>query len=84
MIKTETVRARIDPHLKTEVETLLGTLGLSMSDAIQLFLHQVRLHHGLPFDVKIPNALTRKTFETTDQEKDLSRGETVQDFLKTL
>ena len=55
-----------------------------MSDAIQLFLHQVRLHHGLPFDVKIPNALTRKTFETTDQEKDLSRGETVQDFFKTL
>jgi DNA-damage-inducible protein J len=54
------VRARIDPALKARAETILNDLGLNASDAIRLFYTQVALSKGLPFEVKIPNATTRK------------------------
>jgi DNA-damage-inducible protein J len=71
MNKTETVRARIEPGLKKEAEGVLEKLGLSATQAITLFYRQVTLRKGLPFDVVIPNATTRKTFESTDAGKDL-------------
>jgi DNA-damage-inducible protein J len=66
MSKTTTVRARIEPRLKKEAEHVLGDLGLSATQAITLFYRQVTLRKGLPFDVVIPNATTRRTFESTD------------------
>lgn len=60
MAKTETVRARVEPKLKQEAESVLKTLGLSPAEAIRLFYKQVTLRHGLPFAVEIPNAETRE------------------------
>jgi DNA-damage-inducible protein J len=60
MTKTETVRARVEPQLKKEAESVLKTLGLSPAEAIRLFYKQVTLRHGLPFAVEIPNAETRE------------------------
>ena len=60
MTKTETVRARIEPDLKRDAETVLSKLGLSTSEAITLFLRQVILRRGLPFPVQIPNQETLK------------------------
>ena len=71
MNKTGTVRARIEPRLKKEAEHVLEDLGLSVTQAITLFYRQVALRKGLPFDVVIPNATTRRTFERTDAGKDL-------------
>ncbi len=47
------IRSRIDATLKIEAQTLLNRLGLSMSDAIRLFIHQVVEEKGLPFQVKL-------------------------------
>jgi addiction module RelB/DinJ family antitoxin len=47
------IRSRIDESLKIEAQTLLSGLGLSMSEAIRLFLHQVVAEKGLPFPVKL-------------------------------
>jgi DNA-damage-inducible protein J len=58
--KTGMIRARIDPDLKARAESILGELGLNASDSIRLFYTQVALSDGLPFDVRIPNAETRK------------------------
>ncbi|MFP4283251.1 MAG: type II toxin-antitoxin system RelB/DinJ family antitoxin [Opitutales bacterium] len=52
-MKTETVRARIDPALKRESEQILEQLGLSTTEAIRLFLNQVRLRKGLPFPLTL-------------------------------
>lgn len=71
MSKSATVRTRMEPGLKREAESLLGRLGLSASQAITLFYRQVTLRKGLPFDVVIPNATTRRVFEETDAEKNL-------------
>ena len=55
MAKTEFIRARVEPELKTQAEEILSKLGLSPTDAITLFYVQVTLHGGLPFEVRIPN-----------------------------
>ena len=51
------VRARVDDGLKRDTERILERLGLSTTEAIRLFLVQVRLQKGLPFHVglKQPN-----------------------------
>ncbi len=47
------VRARVDNRLKRESELILHELGLTTTDAIRIFLHQVLLHKGLPFDLRL-------------------------------
>jgi DNA-damage-inducible protein J len=84
MSKTETVRARIEPRLKKEAEHVLEDLGLSATQAITLFYRQVTLRKGLPFDVVIPNATTRRTFEGTDAGKDLVVCKDGDDMFKKL
>lgn len=71
MSKTATIRARIDPLLKEEVENILQTLGLSTTQAILLFYQQIRLNHGLPFELRLPNAVTRQTLADTDAGKNI-------------
>ena len=58
MNKSANLSVRIDPKLKKEAEEILSTLGIPMSNAISIFLRQVTLHKGLPFDVKIPEPPT--------------------------
>ncbi|MGJ8655490.1 MAG: type II toxin-antitoxin system RelB/DinJ family antitoxin [Akkermansiaceae bacterium] len=48
------VRARVDPRLKTDAEAVFQELGLSTTEAIRMFLSQVRLRRGLPFPVTLP------------------------------
>jgi len=59
-VKTTTARARIRPDIKTEAESIIHDLGLSVSTAFELFYRQIILNRGLPFDVRIPNATTRR------------------------
>lgn len=41
----------------------MADCGLNLSDAIRLFLRQVVVNNGLPFEVKVPNATTRAAME---------------------
>ena len=71
MNKSAMIRARVDPGLKDEVENVFEQLGLSATQAITLFYQQVKLNHGLPFDVRIPNAVTLRTFAETDASENI-------------
>ncbi len=71
MAKNDFIRARVDERLKNNVEAIFAQLGLSMSEAITLFLKQCELQKGLPFEVKIPNEETLKVFSETDNRKNL-------------
>ncbi len=62
MSKTATITARVEPELKRNAEGVLERLGVNTTDAITMFLNQVVLQRGLPFDVRIPNAATRRAF----------------------
>ncbi len=52
-LKETYVRARVDYRLKRDSEKILNSLGLTTTEAIRIFLHQVRLHKGMPFDLKL-------------------------------
>ena len=57
MAKTSSVFARIEPEVKEQAEQVLEQLGIPMSNAIDIFLRQVVLHQGIPFDMKLPSAV---------------------------
>ncbi len=84
MNKTATVRARIEPALKNKAEKVFRDLGLSTTQAINLFYKQVELRNGLPFEVVIPNNITRRTFSNTDTGKDLIICEDADDMFRKL
>ncbi len=83
-MKTETVRARIEPELKNDAERILNQLGLSFSEAIELYLRQIKLHKGIPFDIKIPNKETLETFKDTDTGNNLTEYENIKDMFDKL
>ena len=43
---------RINEKIKKEVTPILDDLGISLSEAINMFLHQVKLNNGIPFELK--------------------------------
>lgn len=54
MAKTETLHVRVNENVKENAEATLGMLGISISEAVNMFLCQVNLIGGLPFEVKLP------------------------------
>ena len=63
MSKTGYITARVEPKLKASAGRVLNKVGVSTSDAITMFLRQVVLQGGLPFEVRVPNAETKKAIE---------------------
>lgn len=49
---------RINSKIKEEVTPILSDLGISLSEAINMFLHQIKLNNGIPFDLKIKKQTT--------------------------
>ena len=58
MTKTDLIHIRIDPEIKEQSEIVLKRLGLNMSYAVSIFLNQVIMRNGLPFNVEITKAPT--------------------------
>ena len=54
MQKTEIVHTRISPETKTECDYIFAKLGITTSYAITMFLNQVTLRKGMPFDLVLP------------------------------
>ena len=53
-LKTANLYARIEPDIKNQAESILSALGISVSNAINMFYKQIILQRGLPFEVKLP------------------------------
>ena len=62
-MKSADVRFRLEPELKEAVNEVLADVGLNLSDAIRLFLRQVVVYRGLPFEVRQPNAATARALK---------------------
>ena len=83
-MKTATISARIDPKLKKKADEIFKQLGLTSSQAITLFYKQVELQEGLPFSIRIPNALTEAALEDAQERKNLESFDTVEDLFDDL
>ena len=79
MSKTTSIFARVEPEIKEQAEMVLNKLGIPMSNAINIFLRQVVLQNGLPFEVKIthnrPLALGDLTPEEFNHEIEKGLGD---------
>ena len=84
MSKTAMVRARVEPDLKNQAETVFRRLGLNATQAITMFYRQVELRDGLPFDVVVPTATTKRTFEASEAGRDLVVCEDAGDMFRKL
>lgn len=60
MAKTGYINARVENKLKKDAEAVFERVGVKTSDAVTMFLRQVVLQKGLPFEVRIPNKETLK------------------------
>ena len=63
------VRARIDTATKESATNALAEMGLSISDAIRLLMFRVVDERRLPFEVKAPNATTRRAIAELEARK---------------
>jgi len=52
MPKNMTINLRVDKEVKESAAEILSSLGLTLSEAFNLMLHQVRMVRGLPFEIK--------------------------------
>lgn len=84
MATDTTVRARIDARVKKEAAHVLEEMGLSVSDAIRMMLMRVAAEKALPFEVKVPNAVTSRTLRKSDRGKDVVRSKNAADLFGKL
>lgn len=84
MATSTTVRARIDEQVKKQAAHVLKNMGLSVSDAIRMMLVRVASEKALPFDVKVPNAVTARTLRKAEKGKDLMRSKNADDLFGKL
>ncbi len=84
MAKTATIQTRVDPEIKKNVQNILSTLNISMSEAISMYLTQITLQKGIPLEIKIPNKLTAKTLKESEEGKELHKVSNVDELFQEL
>lgn len=78
--KTAFVRARMEPSVKKKAEAVLSQIGISPSEAINVFYRRIATDKGIPFSLNVPNAETRKAIEEARSGKNLMSFDTFEDF----
>jgi DNA-damage-inducible protein J len=69
MSTTTMLHVRVDEETKNGASAALNAMGLSMSEAVRVFLHRVAVEQAIPFDLKVPNATTRAAMEEARKMK---------------
>ncbi len=63
MSATTMVHVRVDNEVKAQATEALAAMGLTVSDAVRLFLKRVVAEQAMPIELKVPNAETRAAME---------------------
>lgn len=82
MGKTTNLNIRIEPELKEQAELILGELGIPVSNAVKIFLKQVVMHRGIPFDLKLPPSKPIALQDLSAKMVDAELEKGYQDYLK--
>ena len=61
--QTSMLHIRVDDDIKDQATQALNAMGLSMSDAVRLFLRRVVVDQAFPLELKVPNAETHAAIE---------------------
>lgn len=84
--RTANVFTRVDPETKEQAEAILNQLGIPMSNAIGMFLKQIVMQRGIPFEMKLPasvpaviDSMTKEQFNVELQKgmDDIAAGRVI-------
>ncbi|MEJ8752537.1 type II toxin-antitoxin system RelB/DinJ family antitoxin [Lagierella sp. ICN-221743] len=73
MAKTSNINIRISPEKKKEAEQLFSTFGITVTDAINIFLSMSILEGGFPFEIKQPK-YNYETEQAIKEARDIISG----------
>ncbi len=77
------VRARIDQNIKDEAETVLASIGLTVSDAFRMMMIRIAKEKALPFEPLVPNDETIEAMKAARRGELMTAG-TIDSLLKKL
>jgi DNA-damage-inducible protein J len=64
---TSMLHIRVDDDIKAQASQMLAAVGMTMSEAVRLFLHRVVAEQAYPLELKVPNAATRAAMLEADE-----------------
>jgi DNA-damage-inducible protein J len=73
MSKTAAISMRVEPSVKHDAESIFGSFGLTLADAINVFLHKSIQVGGMPFELRQPR-YNSETEEAIQEAKDIMAG----------
>ena len=73
MPKTANINIRIDPEVKSTVDGIFSHFGITVADAVNIFLHKVMIVGGLPFDMTLPK-YNEETLAAMREARDIASG----------
>ena len=73
MSKTANINLRIEPDIKAQADAVFSSLGISVTDAINVFLHASIMEGGFPFQPKQPR-YNRETVMAMQEARDIMAG----------
>lgn len=72
MAKTSSIHIRVEPKIKEEVEKILNTLGMTSTEAINIYLRQIIIQSGIPFEIKTLK-FSNEMLEAIEESKEMER-----------
>jgi DNA-damage-inducible protein J len=84
MSKTLTLHTRIEPDIKEKADAILRELGISTTEAINMFLRQVIRYRGLPLDLRVSNPETIAAIREAEEGIDLHKCDNLEQLFKEL
>lgn len=69
--RTANIFTRVDPETKEQAEAILNQLGIPMSNAIGMFLKQIVMQRGIPFEMKLPASVPVAIGSMTKEQVDM-------------
>ena len=90
MSKTSSIHVRVEPKVKEEVEKILKSLGMTSAEAINIYLRQIIINSGIPFEIKNPQ-YSKEMEEAIEEAEKMEKSpkeyksfETVEKFMEDL
>lgn len=84
MTATAIVRTRIDEKVKNEAAAVLADMGLTVSDVVRIALTKIAKEKALPFEMRVPNALTAETLTKSERGEDVHHAMDADDLFSQL
>ena len=84
--QTSMLHVRIDDETKLQAQQALKAMGMSVSDAVRIFLTRVVAEQAIPFDICVPNTVTVSAMNEADEliQAKKARFENIEDLVNDL